>query len=86
MEKIDLKVLSPKIIGELCHQLHPEALNQIEAMDLHIKYLYQLIQVKLNSGIAAADDIEFYFILSFVKRKLMESLTIESITGPVEND
>ncbi len=75
----DLLNAAPEAIGTLCFDLHPEAQNKIEAVDLHIRYLYDLIQLKLKNAIAAADDIEFYFILLEVKRELMKATTLNQL-------
>lgn len=65
--------MTPAMIGSLCQQLHPDADNEIDAVDRHSKYLYNIIQVKLNSNIAAADDIKTYFILCSIRRELIEA-------------
>jgi len=64
------------IIGRLCLDAHPEAQNEIEAMDIHIQELYKRIQLKLNARIPAADDIEFYFALLSTKTDLEKITTI----------
>lgn len=72
MKQINMSDMTPAMVGSLCHQLHPEAENEIEAIDLHSKYMYNIIQVKLNSNVAAADDIAVYFILCGMRRELLE--------------
>lgn len=65
--------MTPAMVGSLCQQLHPEAENEIEAVDIHSRYLYNIIQVKVKSNVAAADDIAVYFILCGIRRELLEA-------------
>jgi hypothetical protein len=78
---LDYKVMTPRIIGALCSEIHPESSNEIEAVDIHCKYLYNLIQLKLSANIPTAKDIEFYFVLLSAKRELMQSLTINELNN-----
>lgn len=73
MVNVDIKDMTPKMVGSLCQQIHPEADNEIEAVDIHSKFLYNIIQVKMGSNIAAADDIAVYFILCSIRRELLQS-------------
>lgn len=82
----DYKIMTPKVIGALCSEIHPEASNEIEAVDIHCNYLYKLIQLKINSNITAAADIEFYFILLSAKRDLMQTLTINYLNNDTDRN
>lgn len=60
------------IIGTLCQQIHPEAQNEIEAVDIQRSNTYKHINLKLDNKIAAADDIELYYLLGSAYDSLVE--------------
>ncbi|MCZ7608877.1 MAG: hypothetical protein M5U17_01810 [Ignavibacterium sp.] len=73
MNELNYQYMTPLMVGALCQQLHPDADNEIEAVDIHSRYLYNIIQLKLKSNVAAADDIAVYFILCGIRRELLEA-------------
>lgn len=76
---LDYTAMSPSLIASLCAELHPEAQNDIEAVDIRINYLNKLIRLKMSANVDSADDIRSYFVLCIVKRQLMEARSIESL-------
>lgn len=80
MPNINIITAAPEVIGTLCLELHPEAQNKIEAVDLQLIHLNKHIRLKVKNKIKAADDIRIFFVLCEAKRKLMESTTIGQLT------
>lgn len=73
MTELNARYMTPTMIGSLCQQLYPDAENEIEAVDMYSKYVYDLVQLKIKSNIAAAEDIITFLTLCQVRRQLIEA-------------
>ncbi len=72
-------MITANVIGVLCQQIHPEASNQVEAVDLERSDLYKRIQLKLKNNMPAVYDIELYFFLESVYQHLIPQTVQEAI-------
>ena len=85
-QSINYNSVSPNLIGSLCKELHPEAENEINAIDIRMNFLDKLIRLKISANIESADDIKSFFTLDIAKKELMKTTLLQSLTNNYDSN